>query len=126
MVENILGGLLLFPFIILIVLVALAKKLGISPSRRFGWAVDWTTSFLSVAVIILIHAIWDEWLGFYVMGVVCVLAIIFSVIERLRVKEFRTTLVLRKTWRVYFLLLTCCYILLIIFGITWQIIQYVN
>ncbi|EGQ27292.1 MULTISPECIES: DUF3397 family protein [Sporosarcina] len=126
MLQNILGGLLLFPFLILIVCLILSKKIGVSPSRRFGFAVDWTTPFLGVSVTVLIHTIWDQWLGFYVAGTVCILAILFSIVERLQMKEFRTFLVLRKTWRVYFLLLTCAYILLLGIGIALQIIQYAN
>lgn len=124
MIANIMGSILLFPFIILVVLLFIAKKLGFTPSKRLGWAADGTVPFLAAAVIILIHAIWDRWLGFYVVGLVCILVIVFSVIERLHVKEFRTKLVLRKTWRLYFVILTASYFVLIIIGLIRQIIHY--
>lgn len=124
MAENILGAILLFPFIILFVLLWIFKKIRITPSKRFGMAVDFTTPFIAIAVTVLFHAIWGQWYGVYVIGTVCVLAILFSVIERIKVKDFRAQLVLRKTWRVFFLTVTATYFLLIITGIIIQIIDY--
>lgn len=126
MIANILGSVLLFPFIILLLLLFAAKKLGVTPSRRFGLAADGTVPFLAAAVIILIHAVWDRWLSFYVAGTVCILVIIFAVMERLSVKEFRTMIVLRKTWRSYFVLLTVSYFILLIIGLVRQIAAYFN
>lgn len=126
MLTNILGALLLFPFIILIVLLIIAKKIGIVKKKRMGWAVDWTTPFMVLTVLILIRAIWDVWLPILLIAVLCLIAIGFAVRERSTEKEFRTWLVLRRTWRAYFLLLTILYILLFIIGITLQIIRYVN
>ncbi|WP_301108212.1 DUF3397 domain-containing protein [Sporosarcina sp.] len=124
MAENIIGAILLFPFIVLFVLLLVFKKIRVTPSKRFGLAVDFTTPFVASAVTVLLHAIWDQWLGVYVIGTVCVIAILFSIIERIKEKEFRTQLVLRKTWRVFFLLVTAAYFLLIISGIILQIIHY--
>lgn len=124
MAENIIGAVLLFPFIILFLILWILKRSGITPSKRFGLAVDVTTPFAAIAVTVLLHAIWDQWLGVYVIGTVCVLVIIFSVIERMTEKEFRTQRVLRKAWRVFFLLVTAAYFLLILTGIILQIIYY--
>ncbi|WP_303968047.1 DUF3397 family protein [Sporosarcina ureae] len=126
MLTNILGALLLFPFIILVVLIIVAKKIGITKKKRIGWAIDWTTPFMVLTVLILIRAIWDVWLPILLIGVLCIIAIGFSIMERSREKEFRTSWVLRRTWRAYFLLLTVTYFLLFVIGITLQIIRYVN
>ncbi|PID16413.1 hypothetical protein CSV63_00565 [Sporosarcina sp. P34] len=126
MLTNILGALLLFPFIILVVLIIVAKKIGLPKKKRVGWAVDWTTPFMILTVLILIRAIWDAWLPILLIGILCLVAIGFAVIERSREKEFRTSWVLRRTWRAYFLLLTTAYFILFITGITVQIIRYVN
>lgn len=126
MLTNILGALLLFPFIILVVLIIVAKKIGLTKNKRFGWAIDWTTPFMVLTVLILIRAIWDVWLPILLIGVLCIIAIGFSIMERSREKEFRTSWVLRRTWRAYFLLLAVTYFLLFIIGIILQIIRYVN
>ncbi|ARD49208.1 hypothetical protein SporoP37_14140 [Sporosarcina sp. P37] len=126
MLTNILGTLLLFPFIILVVLLIIAKKIGLPKKKRIGWAVDWTTPFMAITVLILIRAIWDVWLPVLIIGVLCLIAIGFAVKERSSEKEFRTFWVLRRTWRAFFLLLTAAYILLFILGIVIQIVQYVK
>lgn len=126
MLTNILGALLLFPFIILIVLIIIAKKIGLVKKKRIGWAVDWTTPFMVLTVLILIRAIWDVWLPILLIGILCLIAIGFAIMERSTQKEFRTWWVLRGTWRAYFLLLTVMYILLFIIGIILQIVRYVN
>ncbi len=126
MLTNILGALLLFPFVILVVLIIIAKKIGLVKKKRIGWAVDWTTPFMVLTVLILIRAIWDVWLPILLIGILCLIAIGFAIIERSTEKEFRTWWVLRRTWRAYFLLLTILYILLFIIGITLQIVRYVN
>ncbi|MDV6376807.1 DUF3397 family protein [Sporosarcina sp. GW1-11] len=123
MMVTIFSGLLLFPFAILVLLLIIAKKIRIKKSKRFGLAVDVTTPFLVLTVLILLRAIWDQWFVFYIIAVFCVVAIILATIERSRAKEFRMLLVLRKTWRAYFLLMAVAYIVLIVIGITLQIIR---
>ncbi|PIC65716.1 hypothetical protein CSV79_01180 [Sporosarcina sp. P13] len=123
MMVTILSGLLLFPFLILILLLIIAKKIRIKKSKRFGWAVDVTTPFFVITVLILLRAIWDQWFVFYIVALFCIVAIILATIERSKAKEFRIILVLRKAWRAYFLLMACAYFLLILIGITLQIIR---
>lgn len=123
MMETVLSGLLIFPFVILIILLIIAKKIRIKKSKRLGWAVDVTTPFLAIAVVIFIRSIWDLWFIFYMGSAFCVVAIIVATFERFKTKEFRMLLVLRKTWRVFFLLLVGMYILLIIIGIILQIMR---
>ncbi|AXH98616.1 DUF3397 domain-containing protein [Sporosarcina sp. PTS2304] len=121
MMITILSGLLLFPFVILVLLLIIAKKIRVKKSKRFGFAVDLTTPFLVLTVLILLRAIWDQWFVFYIVAAFCIVAIILATIERSKAKEFRMILVLCKAWRAYFLLLTGAYFVLIITGIILQI-----
>lgn len=126
MLKTILSVLLLFPFIILFVLLFLSVKLRVPKKMRIGLAVDITTPFLALSVLLIMRAIWNEWMLVYVFGALFLIAVMFAGAERKRAKEFRTALVLRKTWRAFFLVLTIAYFALIITGITLQIIRYVS
>lgn len=125
-VVNVVGGLLLVPFLFLLLFLIIAKRLGKSPAKVFGIAVDMTTPFVFYAVAVLIHAIWDVWIVGYLLGVACLIAMYIAVKERLQVKEFRTNLVLRRTWRIYFLILSLAYVVLILIGLIWRIVEFTS
>lgn len=114
----------IFPFIITILMLFIYKKRGRAPAKSLGEAADWTTLFLFVSVYMLARAIFDYSIGFYMLIAFVIMVLAFAIYERLKVKDFRIIRLLRKVWRLSFLLLLVAYIGLLITGLILQIIAY--
>lgn len=124
LLSTVFGGLLLFPYIITIVFLVVVKKKGRAPASAIGLAADVTTPFLFLTVYVVSLAIIGEGTGVYLVAAVLIIAIVRIVLERFRVKEFQIAYLLRKTWRLYFLVLTASYILLLLGGIIMKVVEY--
>ena len=118
------GGLLLFPYIIMFFILIIIKKMGRAPASVIGLAADVTTPFLFLTVYVVSRTIIGEGIGVYIAVIALMIAIIRIVIERVKVKEFQIAHLLRKTWRLYFLVLTVSYILLLLGGIIMKVVEY--
>ncbi|MCG7334155.1 DUF3397 domain-containing protein [Sporosarcina sp. ACRSM] len=126
LIASIWGILILFPFIVTIVFLVVARKMGKAPAGVIGLAADVTTPFLFIAVYIISMTTFGKGIGIYIAGLAIVIAIVHVVIERLKVKEFRIIRLLRRTWRFYFLLLLIAYFLLLLTGSVLKIIEYMT
>ncbi|MFJ7933044.1 DUF3397 family protein [Sporosarcina sp. NPDC096371] len=118
------GGLILFPYIITLLFLVVMRKMGKAPASIVGLAADVTTPFLFLTVYIVSRTIIGEGAGIYIAGMAILIAIVRIVIERVKVKEFQIMRLLRKTWRLYFIVLTVSYILLLIGGIILKVVEY--
>lgn len=123
-VTVIFSALILFPFPIAFGYLFLMKKKGYAPASTIGRAADWTTPFLFLAVYILAQTVIGPDVGISIVLIAIVLAIVYAIIERLRVKDFQIGRIIRKCWRLYFLLLTGSYITLIVAGVVLQLMDY--
>ncbi len=123
-ISTIFGGLLLFPYIITLVFLVAIKKMGKAPTSVIGLAADVTTPFLFFTVYVVSRSIIGQGTGVYIVAIALVIAIFRIVLERIRVKEFQIAHLLRKTWRLYFLVLTASYILLLFGGIIIKVVEY--
>lgn len=124
-ISGLLGTIILFPLIVTLSYVVIMRKMGRAPAKMMGRAADVTTPFLFLAVYVVAHAIFGDGPGWFISGIALVIAIVLVIIERLRVKEFKILRVLQRTWRLYFLVLSIAYIILIVVGIIKKIIEYV-
>ena len=118
------GGVILFPFIVTVLFLIIMRKMGKAPASVIGLAADITTPFLFLAVYVASRTIIGEGTGVYIAGIAILIAIVRIVMERMKVKEFQIAPLLRKTWRLYFLVLTVGYILLLLGGIIAKVIDY--
>ncbi|WP_203246135.1 DUF3397 domain-containing protein [Sporosarcina beigongshangi] len=125
-ISTIFGGLLLFPYVVTLIFLIIMRKRGRAPSSVIGLAADITTPFLFITVYIIFRTIIGEGAGVYIIGVALLLAIVSVILERIKVKEFQITRLLRKTWRLYFLVLTVSYVLLLFVGIIMKVIEYLT
>ncbi|WP_342509268.1 DUF3397 family protein [Sporosarcina sp. FSL K6-2383] len=125
-ITTIFGGLLLFPYVVTLIFLIVMRKRGRAPSSVIGLAADITTPVLFITVYIIFRTIIGEGAGVYIVGVALLIAIVSVVLERMKVKEFQITRLLRKTWRLYFLVLTVSYILLMLIGIIMKVIEYMT
>lgn len=123
-ISTVFGGLLLFPYIITIVFLVVIKKMGRAPVTAIGLAADVTTPLLFLTVYVVSREIIGEGTGVYIVTIALMIAIVRIVLERFKVKEFQIAYLLRKTWRLYFLILTASYILLLLSGIIMKAVEY--
>lgn len=123
-ISTMFGGLLLFPYIITIVFLVVIKKMGRAPVTAIGLAADVTTPLLFLTVYVVSREIIGEGTGVYIVTIALMIAIVRIVLERFKVKEFQIAYLLRKTWRLYFLVLTASYILLLLGGIIMKVVEY--
>lgn len=117
---------LFFPFFFTIISLVILKKIGLSKSKAIGVAADLTTPFIIIALPIIVNSIWGWSFSAILVGVLLVVAIIFTYIEWRTQKEINIPLLLKKIWRSYFLLLSILYIVLMIAGLVYWIINYYN
>ena len=120
------GIIVLFPFLITIVFLIGMRKMGKAPAAVIGKAADFTTPFLFLSVYITSLTIFGKGTGFYILSIAILIAILFAIAERVKEKDFLIKRVVQKTWRLYFLLLSLAYVVLLVVGISFQISEYVN
>ena len=125
-ISTVFGGLLLFPYIITLVFLVVIKKMGRAPASAIGLAADVTTPVLFLTVYVVSRAVIGQGTGIYIVTIALMIAIFRIVLERTRVKEFQIADLLRKTWRLYFLILTVSYILLLLGGIIMKVVEYTS
>lgn len=123
-ISTIFGVIIVFPFIVTFLLLEYFRRRGKAPSSVIGFAADLTTPFLFLAVYVVSHTIFGSGTGLYIAFIAIILTIVYAVIERLKVKEFRIVVLLRKMWRLFFLILVVTYILLLIVGTILKIVEY--
>lgn len=124
--SQVMGFIILCPFIIMILLVMIYRRSGKTLGAVMGQAADITTPFLFLTVYIVSRTIFGVGFGFYIAITAIVITIIYTIIERRRVKEFQIKKLLRRVWRFLFLVLACAYIVLLIVGVGVKIWEYVK
>lgn len=117
------GAIFIFaPFIPFILIVLAVRKR--MRKRSIGFAADLTTFLLFFSVPVSMEALW-EW---HTMAIVCFIAIFIAIvvliIEWRRTKELEIITFIRKTWRLYFLILCSAYFLIWIVGIVLTIREF--
>ncbi|MBB4824029.1 energy-converting hydrogenase Eha subunit A [Sporosarcina luteola] len=126
LISTVIGILILFPFIVTLLYLLIVRQTGKASRKSFGQAADVTTPFLFLAVYIVSDSIFGPHAGIYVVVIALVIAIGYSVIERLKVKEFEIMHLLKKIWRLFFLLLVTAYASLLIIGLVLNIISHLK
>lgn len=103
------------PFIPFILIVfAVRKRLR---KRSVGFAADVTTFLLFLSVPVSMEALWDWDTMAIVFFIAIIIAIAVLIIEWRRTKELEIVTFIRKTWRLYFLLLCSAYFLIWMAGL---------
>ena len=98
--------------------------MGRAPASILGPAADLTTPFLFLSVFFVSQTIIEASVGFYILVIAIIILITYSIYEKMNVKEFQIKRFLRKVWRLYFLVLSVTYFILLIVGLIVKIIEY--
>ena len=120
------GITVLFPFIWTFFILVIYKRLGIAPSSVLGPAADMTTPLLFLSVYVISRTIFGNGVGYYIITIAIIIMIIYSIYEKMNVKELRIIRLLRKIWRLFFLILVAAYFILLIIGVIVKIFEYAN
>ncbi|WP_258517063.1 DUF3397 domain-containing protein [Ureibacillus sinduriensis] len=116
--------LIFFPIIIFFITYFIARKQKKGKSKSFGLASDATTIILFFSVPLSISSLWDKNYNVLVFVIAIVIAIIFTYIDWRTKKEIEVLRLLKKTWRLYFILLTIAFLVIWIVGLVQSIIDY--
>jgi hypothetical protein len=118
------GIFILCPYIVTILILMIYRRLGTAPATVLGQAADLTTPFLFLSVYIIARTIYGDLVGVYISISAISIIIIYSIVEKRSVKEFLIKRFLRKVWRLFFLLLSSSYVILLLIGLVLKIMEY--
>ena len=124
-ILSVVFSILIFcPFIVTILVLMIYRRRGTAPVSVLGQAADLTTPFLFLSVYIIARTIYGDLVGVYISITSIIIIIIYSIVEKMKVKDFMIKRFLRKVWRLFFLLLSSSYVILLIIGLVLKIIEY--
>lgn len=118
-------AILICPVIVLLVTYVIGRKCKMNHVKAFGLAADITTCILFLTVPIAIKSIWAIGVFIPTILLAAVIAIISTYIDWKTKKEIEVMPLLKKLWRVYFILLGVLYFVVCIAGLAQNIIEYV-
>lgn len=124
--SQLVGVIVLFPFIIMIVLLLVYRRMGKAPATVIGHTADLTTAFLFLSIYIMANTIFGVGVGFYIAMITFIIMIIYAIVERKKVKDFQITRLIRKVWRFLFIVLGIAYLVLLIIGMILKVFEYVS
>lgn len=123
-IAVLIGIIIVCPFLLSIWLSILKKWTGrqISMKRQ----ADYTTPFLFVSVYIIARTLFGSGVGYIISIIAITIVLLYAIYEKRRVKDFKISPLLRKVWRLYFVILVISYLVLIIIGVVGAIIHAVS
>lgn len=124
-IHYLVSTIILFPIILFFITYAICRKRKKDNVKSFGYAADTTTFILFFSVPLSITSLWGMNYHIFVFIIAIFIAIIFTYIDWRTKKEIEIMPLLKKTWRLYFILLTIAYLVIWIVGIIQSIINYV-
>ncbi len=126
-VIEIVGGIILFcPLIALLPTYMICRKMRIKKKHAFGFAADVTTFVLFFSVPLAFNSIWGISFAMYIIIFALLIALGFTFIDWRTKKEIDVPVLLKKIWRVYFILLSILYISAWLIGLSVNIVEYLE
>lgn len=117
------GAILIFaPFLAFVLLLVISRKK--LKRRAIGFSADLTTFLLFVSVPVSVEALWSVEISFALSVTALLIAIILLVLEWKGTKEIEVLKYIRKTWRLYFLLLSAGYLFIWVTGLALTVISF--
>lgn len=116
----------LFPDYSFFITYGICRKRTKNKAKSIGYAADVTTFILFFSVPLSIVSLWEMNNEVSVFIIAIFIAIIFTYIDWRTKKEIEIYPLLKKIWRMYFILLTIAYLIIWIVGVIQSIIEYVG
>ena len=122
---EIIGGIILFcPLIALLSIFIICRKLCIQKKYAFGFGADVTTFILFLSVPLAIHSIWEVSLFVPIIIIALLIALGFTYVDWRTKKEIDVPILLKKIWRVYFILLSVMYLGTWLIGLSLNVMEH--
>lgn len=125
-VQPIISFLIVFPVVIFLIIFFISVKANRKTSKAFGHAADITTILLFFAVPIAIQSLFQIGTSGYLLGLALIISIILTFIEWKSKREIELLPLLRKIWRILFLVLSLTYFVVWCLGIILKVLEYVK
>ncbi|MFF5993212.1 DUF3397 domain-containing protein [Lysinibacillus sp. KU-BSD001] len=123
-IEAVGGIILICPLVALILTFIICRKMRIKKIYAVGFAADVTTFILFFSVPLAFYSIWEKSLFLSIVIVALLIAISFTYIDWRTKKEIDVPILLKKIWRVYFILLSAMYLGAWVIGLSVNIMEY--
>lgn len=117
-VQFMIATIILCPIIIFIATLFIFRKMRLNKHKAIGFAADVTTAMLFISVPLAIRGLWDVAIFIPLIVIALVVAIIFTYIDWRTKKEIEIKPLLKKIWRIYFIVLSIAYFLVWAIGLT--------
>ena len=92
----------------------------------FGFGADVTTFILFFSVPLAIHSIWGTSLFLPVIIIALLIALGFTYVDWRTKKEIEVPVLLKKIWRVYFILLSVMYLVTWLIGLSLNVMEHLG
>jgi hypothetical protein len=121
-VQFFIAAIVLCPIIAFFVTYVICRKFQLDKYKAIAFAADVTTGILFFSISIAIKGLWEFSVFIPIVVTALVIAILFTYIDWRTKKEIEIKPLLKKIWRVYFIILSVSYFLVWIIGLTHSII----
>lgn len=114
------------PIIALIITYLVCRKMKLSNVKSFGFAADVVTLLLFFSLPIAVNSIWALSIFIPVIIIAIFIAIAFTYSDWRTKKEIEVMQLFKKIWRVYFILLSTCYLFVWVAGLVLNVMEFVS
>lgn len=111
------------PIVVLCLFYFILKKMKLKQRYAVGFSADITTLLLILAVPYIVQTMWNVNIYIIIIIIAIVLGLILTFIEWRTKKEIEIPTLMRKIWRVYFVMLMITYIIVGVTAIIIIVVQ---
>ncbi|MER2169322.1 MAG: DUF3397 family protein [Psychrobacillus psychrodurans] len=125
-IISLISIIVLVPAILFIASFGIAKYGFHKRKKSIGIAADITTFLLFFSVSHVFNIIFEKEIGFILIIIAIMIATVITVLEWKMKKEIEIKPLLRKLWRLFFILLCVMYALLWVIGVIRYVLKYIS
>ena len=125
-IVNVLSVFVIYPVVVFLVVFIVCKFILHKRKKSIGLASDISTFFLYFSNVNLFSFLFLKEIGWYLIIISIILATIMTYLEWRSKKEIEIIPLLRKVWRLLFLLLCSLYAFLWVFGVIRYVLTYIS
>ncbi|WP_411747822.1 DUF3397 domain-containing protein [Psychrobacillus psychrotolerans] len=125
-VVNVLSIFVIYPVVVFLLVFIICKFVLHKRKKSIGIASDVSTFFLYFSTANLFSFLFSKGIGWYLIIFSIILATIMTCLDWRSKKEIEIIPLLRKIWRILFLLLCCFYAFLWLFGVIQYVLTYIS
>ncbi|WP_420877777.1 DUF3397 domain-containing protein [Psychrobacillus psychrodurans] len=125
-IVNVLSVFVIYPVVVFLITFLFSKYILRKRKKSIGIASDISTLCLYFSITNLFSFIFLKEIGWHLVIFSIIFATIMSYLEWRSIKEIEVIALLRKIWRMLFLILCCMYAILWLFGVIRYVLTYIS